>query len=358
MHDLVRLYARQLAMNDPRRAPAIRKIIDHYFRLCGRLHNRLSTATHYSAEDGEMNEVLREIDLELPNVVAAVTQAHETGIDDVVIQLAEAMFMYFDLRKCWDAWIHVDQLALLSASRAGDAHAASRIRLNLGVAFRDLGRFDDAIGCGVQSLAYFREAGDSPREAEALNNLAVVLRKCGRIEEAYVELGAALAVWQRLEDAHGQTRALNNMGLVHMSAGSYAAAVDCFGRALDLVCTTDDERRRAKVLHNYGVVCRRLGRFAESADRLTLALELRRKHGDRYREAKTLAELGTVMLEVGRARRASTGTRGVPRSRRSALGGHGGRAATAGEVISSRSATRGPHPARPIRSFRRAPGTD
>jgi len=301
MHDLVRLYARHLAMNDPDRNIVIRRITDHYLGLCGRAHQRLNAPSGSPIEGGEKNEVLREIDVELANVVATVTQAHETGLDSLTIELAEAMFTYFDLRKCWDAWIHVDELALLSAVRTGDSHAASRIRLNLGIAFRDQGRFDEALGCCEQALAYFREAGDSPREAEALNNLAVVLRKCGRLDEALAELGVALAVWQRLRDALGQTRALNNMGLVHMTAGAYTDAVECFGRALDLVRTTDDERRRAKVLHNHGVVCLRLGRFAEAADRLALALELRRNLGDRYREAKTLAMLGTVKLEVGQA---------------------------------------------------------
>lgn len=301
MHDLVRLYAQHLAMNDPDRGVVIRRITDHYLRLCGRAHQRLNTPSGSPVEGGEMNEVLRGIDLDLANLVATVTQAYETGLDGATIELAEAMFTYFDLRKCWDAWIEVDQLALLSAVRTGDVHAASRIRLNLGIAFRDQGRFDEALGCCDQALAYFREAGDCRREAEALNNLAVVLRKCGRLDEALAELSVALAVWQRLRDALGQARALNNMGLVHLTAGAYNDAVECFGRALDLVRTTDDERRRAKVLHNYGVVCLRLGRFAEAADRLALALELRRNLGDRYREAKTLAMLGTVKLELGEA---------------------------------------------------------
>lgn len=293
MHDLVLLYARQRAADDPGRDDVISKITEYYLGLCRGAERRLGPARDSA------DEVLREIDLELPNVVAVVTLAYETGLDSAVIGLAESMFTYFDLRKPWDFWVQVDQLALSAASRANDPHASARISLHLSTALRDLGRFEDAARCCEQSLAFFEGTRDGRRQAEALNNLAVVQRKSGEVDDALAGLRKAYELWEGFGDALGQTRALNNMGLVHLHTGDHAAALDCFRQALRLVRTTDDERRRAKILHNYGVACRRLGRLEESVERLSAALELRSDLGDRHREAKTSAVLGEVLLQLG-----------------------------------------------------------
>lgn len=300
MHDLVRLYAQELAAEEDDYTAVVEKLADHYLSLCRQAQHRLNAAVRTSLADEEVSDVLTKVDLELQNVAATVTQLHELGRDDQVTRLAESMFTYFDLRKCWDVWVHVDQVALKSALRRGDGEAASRIRISLGVALRDLGRFDEAIDLFGQVLAHFRSTGQQRREAEARNNLAVVLRKRGRLDSALRELDTALSIWERSGDALGQTRALNNLGLVHSTAGSHAVAVDCFERALELARTSGDERRRAKVLHNLGAVCLRLGWLEEATAHLRLALEIRRRLGDRHREAKSLAVLGTALLELDR----------------------------------------------------------
>ena len=42
---------------------------------------------------------------------------------------------------------------------------------HLGVALREMGRFDEAITAHQDALAIFRETGDRHREGQALNNL-------------------------------------------------------------------------------------------------------------------------------------------------------------------------------------------
>ncbi|MEU3645231.1 tetratricopeptide repeat protein [Lentzea sp. NPDC034063] len=293
MHDLVLLYARQRAADDPDRADVIRRITDYYLGLCRATDRRLP------ALGGDTNEMLRLIDPELPNIVAVVAQAHNAGLDRSVIGLAESLFTYFDLRKLWDFWVQIDELALSSASRVNDPHAVVRMRMNLGMALRDLGRYEDAARCYDLSLAYFQETGDDRRQAEALNNLAVVLRKRGEGDDALAALRKANELWIGLDDTLGQTRVLNNEGLVHLDSGDNATALGCFRQALELVSTTGDEQRKAKILHNLGVACQRSGQPAEAADRLRKALELREALGDRHREAKSSAVLGLVLLELG-----------------------------------------------------------
>lgn len=154
MHDLVRLHAQQLARSDPEGGVVVGRIVEYYIALCGQAR---------PGTDPVVLDALRELDRELSTVVALVNQAHETELDDRVIRLAEEMATYFDLRKCWDAWILVDRVALRSAHRIHDERAAGRIRLNLGVAYRDRGRFDDALGCFDRALVQFRREADRRR---------------------------------------------------------------------------------------------------------------------------------------------------------------------------------------------------
>ena len=55
---------------------------------------------------------------------------------------------------------------------------------NLGEAYRELGRFEEAITCYQQSLAILREIDDRRFEGQALNNLGLAYQQLGRFEEA------------------------------------------------------------------------------------------------------------------------------------------------------------------------------
>ena len=69
---------------------------------------------------------------------------------------------------------------------AGDRRPARRGQTlnNLGIAYRELRRFEEAIACYQQSLAIFREIGDRHGEGLALNNLGNAYRELRRFEEA------------------------------------------------------------------------------------------------------------------------------------------------------------------------------
>ena len=59
-----------------------------------------------------------------------------------------------------DDLLTVTEAALAAARRAGDTAAEGRALSNLGNAYRELRRFEEAIGCYQQSLAIYRETGD------------------------------------------------------------------------------------------------------------------------------------------------------------------------------------------------------
>ena len=66
--------------------------------------------------------------------------------------------------------------AAMRARRQGDRlHEAAALN-NLGIALREVRRFEEAITAHQDAAAIFRETGDRHREGGALNNLGLALR--------------------------------------------------------------------------------------------------------------------------------------------------------------------------------------
>ncbi|WP_078658649.1 tetratricopeptide repeat protein [Streptomyces lavendulae] len=71
---------------------------------------------------------------------------------------------------------------------------------NLGLALREMGRFEEAVDVQTQAAAIFRELGDRHRESQALNNLGSILREVRRFEEAIGAHTQAAAIFRELGD--------------------------------------------------------------------------------------------------------------------------------------------------------------
>jgi len=83
---------------------------------------------------------------------------------------------------------------------------------NLGNAYQELRRFEEAIDCYQQTLAIFRETGDRHGEGIALGNLGVTyheLRQPGQASECLLEAAAAM----RDASDHEQAARLEQLAL-------------------------------------------------------------------------------------------------------------------------------------------------
>jgi len=129
-------------------------------------------------------------------------------------------------------------------------------RNNLGVAYIEAGRLDDAVREFETALAI------KPGHATALNNLGVLRAQQGRLDAAMESFQAALRYDPSLVDAH------NNAGLVHLAQGHFAVAEQFFRTAMQL------DPGYAKAHYNLGVCFLRQGRAEPAAAEFRAALRL------------------------------------------------------------------------------------
>lgn len=246
--------------------------------------------------------------LKRPTVTAPAARIAQTLAEAIVHhqqgRLARAERMYRDILKL-DA-NHVDALHLSGVIAAQNRdHAAaierigravalapqiSGIRLNLANAYREAGRFEEALaaydaalaldpanpdawnnrGSALRSLGRLRLAMDSfaralslnPAQVEALNNLGAMLCDFDRAGEGLHHLDRAVAL------APGLPEAYNGRGLALAVLGRPEEALSSFGRALAL------RPDFADALANRGDVLAALGRADEAAADHRRALEI------------------------------------------------------------------------------------
>ncbi|WP_075027931.1 tetratricopeptide repeat protein [Streptomyces mirabilis] len=79
---------------------------------------------------------------------------------------------------------------------------------NLGIALREVRRFEEAVDAHTQAVAAFRELGDRHSEGQALNNLGAVLQGVGRFEEAFDAHTRAAAAFRELGDPNHESQPL------------------------------------------------------------------------------------------------------------------------------------------------------
>lgn len=194
---------------------------------------------------------------------------------------------------------------------------AIRTRNNLAMAYRLLGRLDDAEAGLREVLAMQRGLYEEPHTdiANTLNNLAAVRRRQGNLDDAERLYRNAL---DQRRTIHGElhpdvAQSINNIGSILYYREDIDGAAEHFHRAYELwrEFFDGDHPRVADALTNLGSIRRRQGRFESAIEHHQESAEMQaRLHGAESRpHGLALHRFGTTLAGAGHPAEARTALR-------------------------------------------------
>ncbi|HEY3872595.1 MAG TPA: BTAD domain-containing putative transcriptional regulator, partial [Actinocrinis sp.] len=215
MHDLLRAYARELAAAEPdelQPRAALTRLFDLY------LHAAVAAmAVLYPAEADRLphaepppagtavpmpDEAAARawLEVELPNLVAAVRHAAGHGWPTHATRLALTLFRHLDISGRLPEAAYIHEYARRAADETGDAQAQAAASSNLGVLEWRRGRYKAAADHFLQALASSRASGDRDGQIRALGNLGLADLLGERYQQAAERLDRALALFRERGD--------------------------------------------------------------------------------------------------------------------------------------------------------------
>jgi CHAT domain-containing protein/Tfp pilus assembly protein PilF len=166
----------------------------------------------------------------------------------------------------------------------------------MGLAYRDLGEFDQAFSLYNQLLP--KTASSPQTQASVLLSLAQVHTKLSNTQEALDMYNQALGVWRSVNFQTGEAATLNNIGVVYTELGDYNQALATYNRALALVKELGNSKSIAATLNNIGGTYSDLQRYSQALLYYQDALQLWQEEEDLRGEASTFNNIGFVYAQL------------------------------------------------------------
>jgi tetratricopeptide (TPR) repeat protein len=308
MHDLLRLYARQLAEAEDAADgdAAIRRLEDFYLgatdaaaRVLYPQMQRLPIAVPAPGEPPDQASALAWLEDERPNLVAAVRNAAGAHRPAAWL-ITDALRGYFWMRRHADDWLAAGEAGLAAAVAAADPHGRAAAHLCLAQANRRLTRHEAAVDHFTRAREQARSAGWPEGEAAAVGSLANLYRDQGRLAESAEHHREALAVFERTGAPTGQAVSLGNLGNVLFESGKLVEAIAHLRASLRRYEQIGARNAQAHILNSLGCTSHALGRLDDAFAHLDRALALHREAGSREGEADTLNNIGQLHCTAGR----------------------------------------------------------
>jgi tetratricopeptide (TPR) repeat protein len=246
MHDLVRLFTRELATGAVlvgEATAAITRVLSYYL-VTTRNATRLAypLRTHYPVPDvpavprrfAGPDEARRWLEAERANLLAVIRQSWR-GPDEHVrlgIGLTLALYWFLGVRCYPNDIIELNEQVIPLARRLGDRRSEAYANGSIGLALRWLGRFEEADAHTAAELSICREMGDRFGEQRALGNLGLGYLLRNRPDEAIACLERQLAVARQIGAAVGEVYALRVLGRAHHQLGQHDDAIRFTEKAL------------------------------------------------------------------------------------------------------------------------------
>lgn len=322
MHDLLRSYARELALTGDQETRLRRRlhVIDALIALarCAnaamptRFLGVLGEPDARGLTEGPAHAVAptvraRPVDWfesEHRNLVAAVDAAVRLGRTDRAADLAIELAGFFDMRGYYGDWLRTHRLVLDAMPRHDDVRAAALLR-NLGQLHLYQDRYADALVSFDRARALFAELGHRTGEAVAAVGSGSVHRVMGELGTALETFTAALQDFAAAGDRHGEAVARNAIASVWLERKDPETAAGWLRGALELSRADGDRHREAQVRRRVAVLHELRGESQSARGELERALGIFDELADLHCAAYVQQSIAELCLRQGDAGEAS-----------------------------------------------------
>ncbi|MGW0431772.1 ATP-binding protein [Micromonospora sp. NPDC003197] len=224
MHDLIRRYATDLADDEePQAEAALRRVLGHYLAQAV-VHDRtLPSPYRREPEPGDPTKAMAWFELEYVNLVSCFDAAVRLGADEVVVELSQAMRVWFFRHRGTDDQARLLEAAAAAAARLGRDQQQASLLADLGFVHAAAGRLAKALS--AYELAEQSEPDDDLAAALALR-IGFVRRDLGELEAAQARFRQARELFEKIGRRAGQSQALAFDGWVTLHLGRHSEAVE------------------------------------------------------------------------------------------------------------------------------------
>ncbi len=287
-HDLIRAFGRELAeqrLPQDQRDDVLKKVLQFYIGCAWQCHKlthasspRLALA---SVEPTKLRSLatrlsaLRWFDAELRNVMDRFAQALTSSLAESILipELALAMFGYIEARRRWVEMRELSRGAVELATRLGHPSMAAWLEHDMAIPEVENGALEAATPYLLTSLAMFRELDDLSGQTRCCSSLTYVLATLGRVDEA-LEFGRqSLQLSQKLGDPTLEGVAHMAVAVLYDRTGDHESADEGFDRGIEIARQAGDLRSEYKRHVNAGFSNLLVGRYDVALERLLHALE-------------------------------------------------------------------------------------
>lgn len=316
-HDLVKLHAREHAGAEApnERVAVITRAIDWYLDkavaadivispIRWRLNPMYNQAREVPSAYSGSAEALQWLESELPGLLAAVRAARASELHERAWQLCEALWSLFAYRKYFREWIAAHVIGLASAQACGDRRAEARMRVQLGLAYLNLGRHEPAREEFERALALARAEGHQISEATALEQIGLVDLSRGRQDDAINWFTQARQIFRQIGEERGVLGITRHIGEAHRDAGRHEQAVRHLLEARSFFRALPDRYNEARSLTSLGQAYLAAGDPEPAARSLAEALDIMISIGGRYEQARIQMPLADALLLLGKVSQA------------------------------------------------------
>ncbi|OLF14985.1 AfsR/SARP family transcriptional regulator [Actinophytocola xanthii] len=313
LHDLVRLYAAEIAEQECRtdRDTTIRRVLDWYLYAATNAdralnpHRRREFLEPYGPPERQVPEFAersastRWFEREFDCLRSVACWAARNGLAGYAWRIAITMTTFFDYRIPWPDGVQFYGAHHAAARASGERKGEGYTLNSLGCIHFDQGSAELSRTYFQRAHAVFEEVGHRFGQAMTTGNLSMVHGQLGQTELARQYAAETLRLYEDLDYRRGPAMALDNLGMAHAAAGEYERAVECFQRAVDLLRDLDDPQTEAFTLLNLGKAYARLADHPRAVRAFRQSIVLHRTLGNARWEATVLADLGEVLVDAG-----------------------------------------------------------